>query len=99
MTVGAKRKSARLIGALAMILLLAGTSAIAAGQAKWIKDNATAEEFRKDVSWCNGAAELEVSYLSDSESYRRYAVEFETFETCMRERGWRREIGPGKTEY
>lgn len=69
--------------------LIAALTACAA-PAPWMKEGAAPADYSRDVSWCRGAAELEVGYLEDDEIYLRDLVYTRTFDRCMRERGWRR---------
>ncbi len=74
--------------------IVMGAISILAGctpRGPWVKENANAETRGYDVSWCRGAAEIEVGYLDDDERYLYNLVYMETFDACMRERGWRRE--------
>lgn len=64
---------------------------------RWIKEDASAAEFRKDVDWCESLAELEKGYVEDQHIYLIPYVEIEVYDKCMRERGWRRPGEPKPT--
>jgi len=57
---------------------------------EWVKEDASAAEFRKDLDWCQSLAELETGYVEDQHDYLIPYVEIEVYDKCMRERGWRR---------
>ena len=58
---------------------------------QWVKESASAAEFRRDLDWCHALGYQERSYLDDRYYFLADTVELRTFNACMRERGYRRE--------